>query len=89
MKDAGQTVTVNRGHGDPLVVTATVVSVEHKQEPDFGGTRSGLSAHLQVGEPPHTATSCPDLWARRTGSSMPTSDPTACRTTATGSAHAT
>lgn len=35
-------------------MTATVVSLEHRQETDFGGTRAGLSAHLQVGEPPHS-----------------------------------
>lgn len=35
-------------------MTATVISLEHKQETDFGHTRAGLSAHLQIGEPPHS-----------------------------------
>lgn len=43
------TITITSGEGDPFEVTATVVTVEYRQEPEpFGEDRRGLSAELKI-----------------------------------------
>jgi hypothetical protein len=59
MSDTSQTVTIAQPDSDPVEVIATVVTVEHRQEPEvFGGVRQGLYAQLDItqrrGEPPAT-----------------------------------
>lgn len=58
LSDTGQSVTIDRRDAVPITVTATVITVERKQERGIFGVLLGLSAHLHVafrsGERPHS-----------------------------------
>lgn len=48
MTDTTETITIDRGDGDPVTVTATVISVQRRAEPGIYGLMVGLDAHLTV-----------------------------------------
>jgi hypothetical protein len=56
MPISGHTVTLDPGDDQtPLTVTAAVITIERKEEPDFlAGVRLGLYAQLDVTVPPGT-----------------------------------